>query len=112
MLQDTTYILLTLRKIKKKQKLKMETKKWTDVKRFDSEMIFGLGWGEITSYGHPTGKNLFKVNNRSTRTRCGICSKLTKKTPERPWRLSGIFIVNFEHSLHLILVFLFLTLNR
>ena len=52
----------------------METKKWTDVKRFDSEMIFGLGWGEITSYGHPTGKNLFKVNNRSTRTRCGITS--------------------------------------
>ena len=24
-----------------------------------------------------------KVNNRNTRTRCEICSKLTKKTPER-----------------------------
>ena len=34
---------------------------------------------------------------------------------ERPltqsWRHSGIFIVNFEHILHLVLVFLLLTLN-
>ena len=53
----------------------METKKWTDEKRFDSEMMFfGLDWEEITFYGHPAGKNLFKVNNRSTRTRCGITS--------------------------------------
>ena len=37
-----------------------------------------------------------------------ICSKLTKKTPERHnWRRSGDFIVNFEHILHLVLVFLF-----
>ena len=70
----------------------METKKWTDVKCFDSEMIFfGLDWGEITSYGHPTGKNLFKVNNRSARTRCGICSKLTIKTPERRWRYISLY---------------------
>ena len=70
----------------------METKKWTDVKRFDSEMIFfGLDWREITSYGHPTGKNLFKVNNRSTRTRCGIYSKLTIKTPERRWRYISLY---------------------
>ena len=27
------------------------------------------------------------------------------------WRRSGIFIVNFEHILHLVLVFLLLTLN-
>ena len=26
---------------------------------------------------------LFKVNNRNTRKRCEICSKLTIKTPER-----------------------------
>ena len=37
---------------------------------------------------------LFKVNNRNTRTRCEICSKLTIKTPERR---SGVFIVNFEN---------------
>ena len=39
-----------------------------------------------------------KVNNRNTRTRCEICSKLTIKIPERrQWRRSGIFVVNFEH---------------
>ena len=31
----------------------------------------------------PAGNNMFKVNNRNTRTRCGICSKLTIKIPER-----------------------------
>ena len=31
----------------------------------------------------PAGIYLFKVNNRNTRTRCVICSKLTIKTPER-----------------------------
>ena len=40
-----------------------------------------------------------KVNNRNTRTRCEICSKLTIKTPyRRHSRRSGAFIVNFEHT--------------
>ena len=43
-------------------------------------------------------------------TVCEICSKLTKKTPERCHR-SGVFIVNFEHISHFVLVFLLLTLN-
>ena len=30
----------------------------------------------------PVGTYVFKVNNRNTRTRCKICSKLTIKTPE------------------------------
>ena len=50
-----------------------------------------------------------KVNNRNTRTRCEICSKLTIKTPERRQRhhtyftpssissSSCIFISNVEH---------------
>ena len=59
------------------------------------------------------GIYLFKVNNRNTRTRCEICSKLTINTPERRhWRRSGVFIVNFEHISHLVLVFLLLTLSR
>ena len=34
------------------------------------------------------------------------------KTPEqRHWRRAGVFIVNFEHIWHLVLVFLLLTLN-
>ena len=37
---------------------------------------------------------MFKVNNR---TRCGICSKLTIKIPERRhWHHSGVFMVNFN----------------
>ena len=31
----------------------------------------------------PAGNYMFKVNNRNTRTKCEICSKLTIKTPER-----------------------------
>ena len=41
-----------------------------------------------------------------------MCSKLTIKSPlQRQWHRSGIFIVNFEHISHLVLVFLLLTLN-
>ena len=61
---------------------------------------------------YPAGIYLLEVNNRNTRTRCEICSKLTIKIPEqRQCRRSGIFIVNFEHISHLILVFLLLTFN-
>ena len=46
----------------------------------------------------PAGIYLLKVNNRNTRTKCDICSKLTIKIPGRHHlRHSGIFIVNFEH---------------
>ena len=35
----------------------------------------------------PAGIYLLKLNNRNTRTRCGICSKLTINIPERrQWR--------------------------
>ena len=50
----------------------------------------------------PAGIYKSKVNNRNTRTRSEVCSKLTVKTQERrQWRRSGVFIVNFEHILHL-----------
>ena len=52
----------------------------------------------------PAGIYMFKVNNRNTRTKCEICSKLT---PERP----GVVIDNFEHISHLVLVLL-LILSR
>ena len=62
--------------------------------------------------GNPAGIYFLKVNNRNTRTRCEICSKLTTKTPERrQLRRSGVFIVNFEHISHLVLPFLLLTLH-
>ena len=31
----------------------------------------------------PAGNYMFKVNNRNTRKRCKICSKLIIKTPEQ-----------------------------
>ena len=56
---------------------------------------------------NPAGNYMFKVDNRNTRTKCGICSKLTLKTPEqRHWRRSDAFIVIFEHISHLVLVFI------
>ena len=60
----------------------------------------------------PAGIYLLKVNSRNTRTRCKMCSKLTIKVEvRRQWRRSGIFIVNFEHISHLVLVLLLLILN-
>ena len=62
---------------------------------------------------YPAGIYLLKVNNKNTRTRYEICSKLTIKTSERrQWRRSGVFIVNFKHISHLVLVFPLLTLNK
>ena len=61
----------------------------------------------------PACNYMFKVNNRTTRTRCEIRSKLTTKTTERcQWRRLGVFIVNFDHIPRLVLLFLLLTLSR
>ena len=61
----------------------------------------------------PANIYLFKVNNRTTKKWGEICSKLTIKTPERrPWRCSGVFIVNFEHISQLFQAVLLLTLNK
>ena len=55
--------------------------------------------------------HLFKVSNGNTRTVYEICSNLTIKPPERCRRLrSGVFIVNFEQVLYIVLVFPLLTL--
>ena len=60
----------------------------------------------------PAGNYMFKVNNRNTRTGGVTCLKLTIKTPERRRRGSGVFIVNFEHISHLVLMFQMSTLSR
>ena len=61
----------------------------------------------------PVGNYMFKINNRNTRTRCEICSKLTMTTREwHQWRRSGVFIVNFEHISYLIQVFLLLIFEQ
>ena len=74
-------------------------------------MVFLLVLSKTKS--DPANIFLFKVNNRNTRKRCKIFSKLTIKTPERRrWRRSGVFTVNFENISHLFLVFLLLILNK
>ena len=53
---------------------------------------------------------LIKLNNRTIRKKCEVCSKLTIQTPEQS--RSGVIIVNLEHISHLFLVFLLLILNK
>ena len=54
-----------------------------------------------------------KLSMVDTRTRRAVWSELSIKTPERSqWSRSGVFIVNFEHISHLVLVFLLLALSR
>ena len=46
---------------------------------------------------------MFNFNNRITRARCEICSKLTTKISEcHQWRCSGVFIVSFEQISYLV----------
>ena len=47
---------------------------------------------------------------KDTRKKCKVCSKSTMKTTEQ--RRSGVFIVDFEHILHLFLVSILWTLSK
>ena len=47
---------------------------------------------------NPVDIYLLKVNNRNTRTRCEICSKLTRKTPERR---HGVVLVSLLLALNI-----------
>ena len=58
----------------------------------------------ITKKLIPDGINLLKVNNRTTRTSCEICSKLTIKIPEKNGAngvvlVSLLLTLNIFHSL-------------
>ena len=44
-------------------------------KKFDYRCFIGSKYS-------PNGNDMFNANNRNTRKRCEICSKLTIKTPE------------------------------
>ena len=80
-------------------KINVEYKFYT--RRFQRESLAEFVFMIEKESSNPVGIYILKVNNRNTRTRYEICSKLTIKT----------FIVNFEYISHLALVFLFLTLN-
>ena len=49
------------------------------IQNFSFDLVFKYVNASIT----PAGIYLLKVNNRNTRTRCEICSKLTVKIPEQ-----------------------------
>ena len=80
----------------------------------DKKLVGSSGRLKLLSLNsNQTGIYLFKVYNINLRTRCEKCSDLTIETPRRcQWRRSGVFIVNFEHISHRVLVFLLLNLNR
>ena len=80
-----------------------------NLEKFDQSLEYKLN----ETFQNETFRDNFmcKVNSRNMKHE--ICSELTIKTPERRhWGRSGVFIVNFEHVSHLVLVFLLLTLSR
>ena len=73
---------------------------WYLVKYVICLMLFYKG------FYYPASIYLLNDNNRSTRASSEICTKLTIK------RRSGVFVDNFVHISHIVLVFLLLTLSR
>ena len=69
-------------------KVSYKYKKWSLLRR----KYHFLGIYFFCQRVYPAGIYLLKVNNRNTRTRFEICSKLTIKTP-----CSSVSIINFEH---------------
>ena len=47
----------------------------------------------------PAGNKMFKVNNRNSRTRCEICSKLTIKDAIGVVQISLLLTLNIFHTL-------------
>ena len=56
-----------------------------------------------------TEQYMFKGNNKRIRLICWMCSKLKIKAV---WHRSDVFIVDFDHSQHINIVFILLTLNK
>ena len=57
-------------------------------------------------------KDIIRINLNVASQPAFTYSKLTIEIPERRhWRRSGVFIVNFEHISHFVLVCILLTLN-
>ena len=85
------------------------------------DLITGLTKRPSTQWGlihnllgmYSPGIYLFKVSNGITKTMCEIHSRLRIKIPEwRQWRRSGVFIIDFDEILRIVLVFSLLSLKR
>ena len=110
-IQSVFDIHLNVRHIKEKPDFHRTSRPLTEeIRLFQSNTIIKNFSIILNNKGHflllikftvSLGICLLKVNNRNTRTRCEVCSKLA----------TDIFDVNFEPISHLALVFLLLTLN-
>ena len=109
------YLKRNVAKMKQRYNLYKDTNRWLvsilNGMNSKKNKLFLQLWIDFGNY--PANIYLFKVKNRNTRRRSGICSKLTIKSSERyHWRRFGVFIINFEHISHLFLMFLFLSINK
>ena len=85
------------------ERLSFNTCKYNE-KVYRTYFIYGL----FVFYQPP-----FTCSKSTVETMCEIFSKLTIKTSElRQWYLSGVFIVNLEQVLKIVLVFPLLTFNQ
>ena len=58
------------------------------IRVMESQFRGGMENHGFLAGSYPAGIYLLKVNNKNTRARCEICSKLTIKTPERRQKLT------------------------
>ena len=66
--------------------------------RFIKNKFYWLSFDKSICNKSGANNCLFKVNNKSPRTICELCSKLTTKTlTRRHCNRSDVFIFNFEH---------------
>ena len=78
---------------------------------FRSYIICEL-WANHTHL-YPQPALTFSKSTMDILEQCEICSKWIIKTPEEDqWRLSGVFMVKFEHISQIVLLLLLLSLNK
>ena len=77
----------------------------------EAALLFNVHWSCFLDFILcPTNTYMFKVNSKKIRRLvCWICSKLKVNTA---WHISSVFIVDFDHSQHINMVFLLLTLSK
>ena len=90
-------------------------KLWCSNHSFDIQLDYISQWLTVSVKKIPVNKYLLKVNIRSSRKSCEICSKLTVKATE--WRqkrceiCSKLTVKVVERCIDVVLVSLLLTLN-
>ena len=95
--------------MKQISKAYLEPNRTSNIDFCKKKFIFSLMFEFWIRLWYPRKHLLVKSQNKNTSKRSEICSKLTIKTSERRhWSYSGVYIVKFDHVLHL---FVFLLLN-